>query len=569
MSGSSTILKDCCKLYKVGRGKQLSESIVQIENLPETKRIQDFFGLHEPGSAILSAFFIEMGFRENSVSMERLLEYFGEETGELAEINSLIEELSGLGIVVKKYIRRRLRLSVRKELFVHHRVLDAVLQADPLLLKAPLLPSYLSFLQEIEELIEMKITGDINTDTLLSELTWLCESNQSISILHDLISARISPEEQAIFFSACIQFLKKSLLEVDLDQIVLDLFDESTDQFELRKKGRNGTLSLLTEKYLQRKKDEIRFGNYATLGPNAELLLFENGIQPTKYFTPQICREEHFNFQREEELFFNQSEAEQINQIDEILDESMMKELFEELEASNLGKGITILLHGPSGTGKTALVKKWSRKHQRNLLWVECNRIKSPWVGETEQKISEVFAEYQQACKCYDRKPILLFNEADAILGTRFESIRPAEQMMNSLQNILLQRLEDFEGIFMATTNLPRMLDPAFDRRFLFKINIRKPDHETTARIVKNRFPILLEKQINWICDNLELSGAQYENIERKIKIQEMLNKKKVTSDDIFGIIRDEGRYKYREVRSKIGFITNRNNVKCPTTNQP
>ena len=189
---------------------------------------------------ILAAFFIEMGFRENSVSMERLLEYFGDETGELSELNKWIEELSGRGILVKKYIRRRLRLSIRKELFIHHRVLDAVLQGDPSLLRAPSLPSFLAFLQEIEELIEMKITGDINTDALLSELAWLVESNQSIPILHMLEKEKIGAEEQAIFFSACIQFLNKSQLEVDLDQIVLDLFDESTDQFEWRKKGRNG-----------------------------------------------------------------------------------------------------------------------------------------------------------------------------------------------------------------------------------------------------------------------------------------------------------------------------------------
>ena len=228
------------------------------------------------------------------------------------------------GILVKKYIRRRLRLSVRKELFIHHRVLDAVLQGDPSLLKAPTLPSFLAFLQEIEELIEMKITGDINTDALLSELAWLVESNQSIPILHMLEKEKIGAEEQAIFFSACIQFLNKSQLEVDLDQIVLDLFDESTDQFEWRKKGRNGSMRLLTENYLQRKKDEVRFGNYAGLGPTSQTLLFENDLLPSRQFTPQICRVEHFNKQQEEMLYFNPTESGQIDQIDKILEEERL-----------------------------------------------------------------------------------------------------------------------------------------------------------------------------------------------------------------------------------------------------
>lgn len=65
--------------------------------------------------------------------------------------------------------------------------------------------------------------------------------------------------------------------------------------------------------------------------------------------------------------------------------------------------------------------------------------------------------------------PILFFNEADAILNKRRKIESSSDQMLNSMQNILLQYLEDFEGIFMATTNYINNLDDAFDRRIFIK----------------------------------------------------------------------------------------------------
>ena len=79
-----------------------------------------------------------------------------------------------------------------------------------------------------------------------------------------------------------------------------------------------------------------------------------------------------------------------------------------------------------------------------------------------------------------EQHSILLFNEADAILGKRMDgAVRAVDRMENSVQIILLQEIEDFSGILIATTNLTTNLDPAFDRRFLYKIRFNKPELET------------------------------------------------------------------------------------------
>ena len=51
--------------------------------------------------------------------------------------------------------------------------------------------------------------------------------------------------------------------------------------------------------------------------------------------------------------------------------------------------------------------------------------------------------------------PILLCNEADAVLGIRQEGAqRAVDKMENSIQNIILQEMETLEGIMIALVSL-------------------------------------------------------------------------------------------------------------------
>jgi SpoVK/Ycf46/Vps4 family AAA+-type ATPase len=65
------------------------------------------------------------------------------------------------------------------------------------------------------------------------------------------------------------------------------------------------------------------------------------------------------------------------------------------------------------------------------------------------------------------------------------------DKTFNALQNILLQELEDFEGIFMATTNLADQLDKAFDRRLLYKVDFQKPEKSISKKILSHAFSYL------------------------------------------------------------------------------
>ena len=140
-----------------------------------------------------------------------------------------------------------------------------------------------------------------------------------------------------------------------------------------------------------------------------------------------------------------------------------------------------------------------------------------------KRKIKKLFTEYKKAIDTYDHIPILLFNEADAILGSRRLVIDRVEQMENTLQNILLQELENFRGIFIATTKLEENLDPAFDRRILYKVRFNTPTDEMRESIWKDKLPGLSEDLVRYVNSLHKLTGGQIDNVAKKVEVSLLL----------------------------------------------
>lgn len=156
---------------------------------------------------------------------------------------------------------------------------------------------------------------------------------------------------------------------------------------------------------------------------------------------------------------------------------------------------------------------------------VDVNKIKSCWVGESEKNIKAAFDRYRNICKNSPLAPILLFNEADAILGIRMEGASNAvDKMENSIQNIILQEMESIEGIMIATTNLTTNLDKAFERRFLYKIRFDKPTAEARAQIWQSMLHGLTDKDARKLASDFDLSGGEIENIARRHTVNTILS---------------------------------------------
>ena len=179
--------------------------------------------------------------------------------------------------------------------------------------------------------------------------------------------------------------------------------------------------------------------------------------------------------------------------------------------------GFCCLFYGTPGTGKTELAQQLAIATKRDLMQVELATLRDKFVGESEKQIKEIFDKYRALVRSQERAPILFFNEADAIFGNRMENTqRSVDKMENAIQNIILQEMEQLEGIMICTTNLTTCLDKAFDRRFLFKLEIEKPTNEVRKLIWQSMLTGLNDEQATELANRFDFSGGQIQNISRK-----------------------------------------------------
>ncbi|HJJ22609.1 MAG TPA: CDC48 family AAA ATPase [Nitrosopumilus sp.] len=155
-----------------------------------------------------------------------------------------------------------------------------------------------------------------------------------------------------------------------------------------------------------------------------------------------------------------------------------------------------ILLHGPSGTGKTLLAKAVATESEANFISVRGPELLSKWVGESERGIREIFKRARQSAPC-----VIFFDEIDSIApirgagGETAVSERVVSQLLTELDG-----MENMHGVVvLAATNRADMIDPALLRpgRFDKIIQIPLPDRESRKSILKinaAKIPTIVEE---------------------------------------------------------------------------
>ena len=143
-----------------------------------------------------------------------------------------------------------------------------------------------------------------------------------------------------------------------------------------------------------------------------------------------------------------------------------------------------ILLHGPSGTGKTLLAKAVATQSEANFISVRGPELLSKWVGESERGIREIFKRARQSAPC-----VVFFDEIDSIAPIRGAGGETAvtERVVSQLLTEL-DGMENMHGVIvLAATNRADMIDPALLRpgRFDKIIQIPLPDKESRKSILK------------------------------------------------------------------------------------
>jgi len=251
-------------------------------------------------------------------------------------------------------------------------------------------------------------------------------------------------------------------------------------------------------------------------------------------------------------LYYNAQERTQIDTLTNLLDEARFREVQQRLVDSGMRKGFACIFYGAPGTGKTETVYQIARQTRRDIFSVDISQTKSMWFGESQKLIKKVFDRYNDLVKRSTIAPILLFNEADAVLGKRKEALtQTVDQTENAIQNIILQELETLEGIMIATTNLTQNLDSAFERRFLYKVEFKKPSIETKQAIWQTLIPSLQTEIAAELAANYDFSGGEIENIARKRTVEFILTGTELPSEKLHEFCKEE---LLNKRQGKIGF---------------
>ena len=363
----------------------------------------------------------------------------------------------------------------------------------------------------------------ISPHELCEELQSLFKDNPQVGFVKHLKEYCLSPNDQMMVSFFCHRLVNKDDDDIRFGDIE-DLFDTVGDFNRAKGELRTSEHKLQEKKIVEHRcVDGLADVTKYKLTEGAKrTLLAEMKLNEAEEKLADMMDSSKL---AKKQLFFPKDIQRQIEELSSFLQPENYQKIQERMKEKGFRNGFACLFYGSPGTGKTETVYQLARKTGRNIMVVDVPQLKSMWVGQSEKNVKALFDRYREQVKRAKLTPILLFNEADAIIGKRKSGAENAvDKMENSLQNIILQEMEQLDGIMIATTNLQENLDKAFERRFLYKIKFDKPMEEARANIWRSMIPDLSDLDIHTLASKYDFSGGQIENIARHYAIDTILH---------------------------------------------
>lgn len=223
------------------------------------------------------------------------------------------------------------------------------------------------------------------------------------------------------------------------------------------------------------------------------------------------------------------------------------------------GRKVAINFYGPPGTGKTFCAEAIAHRFDYTIIKVSYAEIESKYVGDTSKAIKAAFMKARQT------NSVLFFDEADSILGKRLTNVtQSADHGVNVSRSTMLLELDNFDGIVLFATNLPKNFDSAFVRRIMAHIEFELPDYECRTKLWQYLLPKEVPREDNvtveWLASQSEsLSGGDILNVVKLSASQAVARKdieRKVSQMDI-----QDALVQVRRSKQKVGHDNGENRL--------
>ena len=544
------ILKSIGKIYESANNCELTKAYFR-KNSKDIKVVADYLKLPDK-QAFFAAMIFALNYKGNTVDISDLIRYFDCNPMAILEYSDDLETLYQKGIIWKSKSHHKINVEVANDQFtINKKITEAILRNQPMtILEKSDYKDIIELLEEMALMLKRRSTEELATFALFDKTEDIIAGNLHFPLINK-ISELIPEASNAFIYLFLIWRTLSGCESIDLANIMEELFDNASERVASMQGIMIGENQLVKLDLVETA--EAMFFN------QTELKLTEKSLKILRKCDIKVNMKKKNNANiikpskiTERKLVFHDEEMKQLTLVKNLLNDTKLTETQNRLLARNLPKGITILLHGFPGTGKTETVMQLARETNREIMKVEISQSKSVWFGESEKIIKGIFTDYQTFTRECDRLPILLFNEADAIFSKRQEiSSSNLAQTENAIQNIILEELETFEGLLFATTNLTMNFDSAFERRFLFKIEFRKPDAMIKAKIWQLKLAKLSASECETLASRFDFTGGQIDNIVRKCEIQETIHGEAISFEGIVEFCEEEGLV---VERNRIGF---------------
>ncbi len=206
------------------------------------------------------------------------------------------------------------------------------------------------------------------------------------------------------------------------------------------------------------------------------------------------------------------------------------------------GRGVSAILAGPPGTGKTMVAQLLAKDLGYDLYRIDLSQVVNKYIGETEKNLAKIFDEAESS------HAVLFFDEADSLFAKRTEVKSSNDRYANLEVNYLLQRMETYDGVTLLATNLEQGLDEAFKRRVRFSVQFELPEEAERRLLWRSMFPpkVPLAPDIDWdlIAKRFEMAGGYIKKAALRAALIAVEARRAITTADLLEAARQE----YREM---------------------